>query len=52
VTLNWDFSSSNHAGSLTLVDDIDNPSIEVDMSAQNSYQVTDDSVDELYIIQE
>jgi len=52
VTLNWDFSSSNHAGDLTLVDDIDNPSIEVDMSAQDSYQVTDGSVDELYIIQE
>lgn len=51
ISISWDFSSSNHHGSLTLVDDVNNPSVEIDMSSQSSYNVSD-SVNELHIIQE
>lgn len=52
ISLSWDFSSSSHHGSLTLVDDVDNPSVQVDMGTESSYDVTDTSVNTLYIIQE
>jgi hypothetical protein len=52
ISLRWDLSSSTYYGSLTLVDDPDNPSLEIDMSAEMSYEVTDNEIDELYIIQE
>jgi uncharacterized repeat protein (TIGR02543 family) len=50
ITLNWDFSNTEHMGSLTLTDDLQNPSIQIDMKSQNSYQVSDTSVQILYII--
>ena len=50
ITLNWDFSNTEHLGSLTLTDDLQNPSIQIDMKSQNSYQVSDTSVQILYII--
>lgn len=52
MTLTWDFSSSDYAGSLTVVDDPDNPSLEIDMEAETSYEVTDTSVNTLYIVQQ
>lgn len=52
ISLSWDFSSSTHQGSLTLVDDFDNPSVQVNMSTESSYDVTDTSVNTLYIIHE
>jgi hypothetical protein len=52
ITISWDFSSSNHAGSLSLVDDPDDPSLEIDMETESSYAVTDTSVNTLYIVQE
>lgn len=52
VMLNWDFNPDQYYGTLTLVDDPDNPSIEVDMDAESSYEVEDNSLNVLYIIQE
>lgn len=49
ITLNWDFSESNHIGSLTLVDDLDNPSLEVDMKSESSHSVSE-STNTLYIV--
>ena len=51
VSLSWDLSDSNHQGSLTLTDALDNPSTEIDMSAQSSFEVPDE-VTTMYIIQE
>ncbi len=52
VTLSWDFSNSNHVGSLTLSDDPENPSFEVDMKSETSHQVTGTTQTTLYIISE
>jgi len=52
ITLSWDFSQSEYVGSLTLVDNPDNPSVEIDMSSQSNYKVINSSIDELFIIQE
>lgn len=50
VTLSWDFDSSSYLGTLTLVDDPDNPSIEVDMGSESSYEASSD-IHILYIVQ-
>lgn len=50
ITLNWDLSGTAHIGALTLTDDVDNPSIEVNMKSSTSYEVTDQSVNTLYIL--
>lgn len=50
ITLNWDFSQSSHSGTLLLVDDPDNPTFEIDMKSETSYQVSDTTVNTLYII--
>ena len=50
VTLSWDFSGTSHIGSLTLVDDPQNPSLEVDMKSENTHQVTGTTQSTLYII--
>lgn len=50
ITLNWDFSGTAHVGSLVLTDDPTNPTFELDMKANNSYEVTDTSINLLYII--
>lgn len=52
MTINWDFSSSDHAGSLILVDDVDNASIEVDMEAESTYEVSDSDLKILYVVQQ
>jgi len=52
VTLSWDFSNSNHIGSLTLTDDPENPSFELDMKSETSHQVTGTIQSTLYIISE
>jgi len=52
ITLSWDLSNTDYHGSLMLVDDPDNPSVEIDMSSESSYEVTDGSVEALYIVQE
>lgn len=50
ITLSWDFSNSNHVGTLELTDDPTNPTFQVDMKSSTSYEVTDHSVGTLYII--
>jgi|GEM_PF-573185 len=50
ITLNWDFSGTNHVGTLTLTDDPDNPSFEIDMKSQTSYNLSNESATTLYII--
>lgn len=50
ITLNWDFSNTNHVGSLTLTDNPDNPSFEIDMKSQTSYNLSSESPQILYII--
>lgn len=49
ITLNWNFSETSHIGSLTLTDDVDNPTFEVDMKSTTSHQV-DTTNNVLYII--
>jgi len=49
LTLEWDFSSINHEGTLTLVDDLEDPSFELDMKSNTSHSVSS-STDILYII--
>lgn len=50
ITLSWDINESNIKESLTLMDDPDNPSVEINMLEDNSYQVSDTSVNTLYIV--
>lgn len=50
ITLSWDFSESNHVGSLTLTDDPEEPTFETDMKDATSYDVSDSSVNILYIV--
>lgn len=50
ITLNWDFSETSHIGTLTLTDDPENPSFEVDMKAQNSHSLSRESASVVYII--
>lgn len=52
ITLSWNLDSSDYTGTLTLVDDPDNPSTTIDMDSESSYEITDSSVTTLYIIQE
>lgn len=49
LTLEWDFSSIDHVGSLMLVDDTENPSLELDMKSNTSHSVSS-STNVLYII--
>ncbi|MDR8391076.1 hypothetical protein NC796_08005 [Aliifodinibius sp. S!AR15-10] len=49
IMLTWDFSDSQHTGSLILVDDPESPTFELDMKQETSYQVSS-SVNTLYII--
>lgn len=51
ISLNWDFSETDHVGSLTLADAVDNPSFEIDMKSSSSHSVSE-SVTTLYIISE
>lgn len=51
VTLNWDFNPDDYLGTLTLVDDPDNPSVEIEMGSETTYEASGDT-DMLYIIQE
>lgn len=50
ITLQWDFSQTQHAGTLLLTDDPEEASFEIDMKSNSSYRVNDTSVDTLYII--
>lgn len=50
ISLEWDFSSSDHYGTLTLTDDPENPSVEIDMKSETSYQFSEGSVQKVYII--
>ena len=50
ITLSWDFTGTTHVGTLTLTDDPTNPTFEVDMKANTTYDVTDTSVNTLYIV--
>jgi uncharacterized repeat protein (TIGR02543 family) len=52
ITLNWEFNPDQYLGTLTLVDDPDDPSIEIDMDTESSYQVEDNSLNVLFIIQQ
>jgi len=49
LTLKWDFSAISHVGSLTLVDDPENPSFELDMKSNTSHSVSS-STSVLYIV--
>lgn len=49
VSLRWDFTNTQHIGTLTLTDDLGNPGIEIDMKSVTSYDAGD-SVNTLYII--
>lgn len=49
VTLSWDLSGTNHVGDLLLVDDPADPSVEIDMKAESSYDVPA-STTTLYIL--
>ena len=49
LTLEWDFSEISHVGSLTLVDDPENPSLELDMKSNTSHSVSS-STSVLYIV--
>lgn len=50
ITLNWDFSNTNQVGTLTLTDDPNNPSFEIDMKSQTSYSLSSQSAATVYII--
>jgi len=50
ITLSWNFTETNYAGSLTLTDDLENPSIEIDMKTQTTYSATTSGVSTFYII--
>lgn len=50
ITLSWDLSGTAHVGTLVLTDDPQNPAFELDMKTNNSYEVTDTSINTLYII--
>jgi uncharacterized repeat protein (TIGR02543 family) len=50
ITLNWDFSNTNHVGSLMLTDDLENPSFEIDMKEQNSHSLSTEIASVVYII--
>ncbi|MDZ7682612.1 MAG: hypothetical protein U5J63_13105 [Fodinibius sp.] len=52
VTLSWNFKQSDYTGDLRLVDDVENPSVDIDMGDESSHEITDSSVNELFIIQE
>jgi uncharacterized repeat protein (TIGR02543 family) len=52
ITLSWDFTDTQHVGRLILVDDPENPSVEIDMKSQNTHEVSDQSMDRMYIISE
>lgn len=49
IVLNWDFNSSDYHGNLTLTDDPDNATLQIDMSSESSYE-PGASVNTLYII--
>lgn len=50
ITLTWDFSNTNHEGSLRLVDDPADPTLKIDMKTQNSHSLSSESATTLYII--
>lgn len=50
LTLSWDFSNSEQFGSLTLVDDPDNPTFQIDMKSDTLYHTTAGGTTTLYII--
>ena len=50
ITLEWDFSSSEHIGTLMLTDDPENPSVEIDMKSETSHQFSEGSVQTVFII--
>lgn len=50
VTLSWDFSESAHIGSLTLTDDPEESTFEIDMKEESSYSVSETSTTILYIV--
>lgn len=52
VTFSWDFSNSSHLGSLVLTDDLENPTVEIDMESRTSYEVSGQTETVLYIISE
>lgn len=49
ITIRWEFAETQHIGELRLVDDPQNPSIDIDMKSQTSHEVSS-SVNTLYII--
>lgn len=50
VSLSWDFSQTLQVGMLTLTDDPENPTFEIDMKSESSYQVDDQQLQKLYIV--
>lgn len=50
ISLEWDFSNTNHLGTLTLTDDLENPTTEIDMKSETSYEASESSDTRLYII--
>lgn len=50
LTLKWDFSATKQFGSLTLTDDPNNPTFQIDMKSQTSYHITTGGTTTLYII--
>lgn len=52
LQLSWDISGAEYYGSLTLVDDPDDPSLEIDMESETSHEITNNAVNTMFIIQE
>lgn len=50
ITLEWNDAVTSHVGTLVLTDDPADPSIEINMKAQSSYEVPDDQSEILFII--
>lgn len=50
ISLEWDFSNTEHRGTLTLTDDLENPTTEIDMKTETSYEASKEPVTRLYII--
>jgi len=50
ISLNWDFNQKEHIGSLILTDNPNNPSFQLDMKSETKYEVTDSSIETLFII--
>lgn len=49
ITLEWDEVSS-HIGTLILTDDSEDPSFEIDMKTESTYEISDDYPDSVFII--